>query len=54
MRRLARLNPDRLAQLDDYVEYLLKAGTSVQHRIFTDDDHYFLRQIAEEHLPLPK
>lgn len=54
MRRQAQLNPERLAQLDDYVEYLLKAGTSAQNRIFTDGDHYFLRQIAEGHLALPK
>lgn len=53
MRRLARLNSERLAQLGGYVEYPLKAGTGAQNYIFTDGDHRFLGRISDERPPLP-
>ena len=47
-------NPEHVAQLDGYIESLLKAGTGVQNGILTDGVHYFLRRVGEEQLPLPK
>ncbi len=47
-------NPEHVAQLDGYIENLLKAGTGVQNGILTDGVHYFLRRIGEKQLPLPK
>ena len=45
-------NPEYVAQLDGYIESLLKAGTGVRNGILTDGVHYFLRRIGEEKLPL--
>lgn len=47
-------NPEHVAQLDRYIENLLKAGTGVRNGILTDGVHYFLRRVGEEHLPFPK
>ena len=44
--------PDYIAQLDGYLESLLKAGTGVRNGILTDGIHYFLRRVGEEKLPL--
>ena len=41
-----------VAQLDGYLENLLKAGAGVQNGILTDGVHYFLRRVGEEKLPL--
>ena len=41
-----------VAQLDGYLENLLKAGTGVRNGILTDGVHYFLRRVGEEKLPL--
>ena len=43
---------DYVAQLDGYLESLLKAGTGVRNGILTDSIHYFLRRVGEEKLPL--
>ena len=43
---------EHVAQLDGYLESLLKAGTGVRNGILTDGIHYFLRRIGEEKLPL--
>ena len=43
---------DYVAQLDGYLESLLKAGTGVRNGILTDGVHYFLRRVGEENLPL--
>ena len=43
---------DYVAQLDGYLESLLKAGTGVRNGILTDGIHYFLRRVGEEKLPL--
>ena len=43
---------DYVAQLDGYLESLLKAGTGVRNGILTDGVHYFLRRVGEEKLPL--
>ena len=45
-------NPEDIAQLDGYIESLLKAETGVRNGILTDGVHYFLRRIGEEKLPL--
>ena len=47
-------NPEHVAQLDGYIESLLKAGTGVQNDILTDGVHYFLRRTGEGNLPLAK
>ena len=44
--------PVYVAQLDGYLENLLKAGTGVRNGILTDGVHYFLRRVGEEKLPL--
>ena len=44
--------PVYVAQLDGYLENLLKAGTGVRNGILTDGVHYFLRRLGEEKLPL--
>ena len=44
--------PAYVAQLDRYLESLLKAGTGVRNGILTDGVHYFLRRVGEEKLPL--
>ena len=44
--------PSDVAQLDGYLENLLKAGAGVQNGILTDGVHYFLRRVGEEKLPL--
>ena len=44
--------PSDVAQLDRYLENLLKADTGVQNGILTDGVHYFLRRVGEEKLPL--
>ena len=44
--------PGYIAQLDGYLESLLKAGTGVRNGILTDGVHYFLRRVGEEKLPL--
>ena len=44
--------PSYVAQLDGYLENLLKAGTGVRNGILTDGVHYFLRRVGEEKLPL--
>ena len=41
-----------VAQLDGYLENLLKAGDGVRNGILTDGVHYFLRRVGEEKLPL--
>ena len=46
-------NPGDVAQLDGYVENLLKAGSGVRNGILTDGVHYFLRRVGEPKLPLP-
>ena len=45
-------NPAYVAQLDGYLENLLKAGTGVRNGILTDGVNYFLRRVGEEKLPL--
>ena len=45
-------NPNYVAQLDGYVENLLKAGSGVRNGILTDGVHYFLRRVGEQKLPL--
>ena len=47
-------NPEHVAQLDGYIENLLKAGSGVQNGILTDGVNYFLRRVGEKQLPLPK
>ena len=44
--------PDYVAQLDGYLDNLLKAGAGVRNGILTDGVHYFLRRVGEEKLPL--
>ena len=44
--------PGYVAQLDGYLENLLKAGTGVRNGILTDGVHYFQRRVGEEKLPL--
>ena len=44
--------PGYVAQLDGYLENLLKAGTGVRNGILTDGVHYFLRRVGEEKLPM--
>ena len=44
--------PSHVAQLDGYLDNLLKAGTGVRNGILTDGVHYFLRRVGEEKLPL--
>ena len=44
--------PVYVAQLDGYLENLLKAGTGVRNGILTDGVHYFLRRVGEEKLPM--
>ena len=44
--------PAYVAQLDWYLENLLKAGTGVRNGILTDGVHYFQRRVGEEKLPL--
>ena len=44
--------PGNIAQLDGYLESLLKAGVGVRNGILTDGIHYFLRRVGEEKLPL--
>ena len=44
--------PAYVAQLDGYLENLLKAGIGVRNGILTDGVHYFLRRVGEEKLPL--
>ena len=44
--------PIYVAQLDGYLENLLKAGTGVRNGILTDGVHYFLRRVGEEKLPM--
>ena len=46
--------PGYVAQLDGYLESLLKAGTGVRTGILTDGVHYFLRRVGEEKLPLQR
>ena len=45
-------DPDYVAQLDNYIDNLLKAGTGVRNGILTDGVHYFLRRVGEKALPL--
>ena len=44
-------DPDFVAQLDGYIDNLLKAGTGVRNGILTDGVHYFLRRLGDEKLP---
>ena len=44
-------DPDFVAQLDGYIDKLLKAGTGVRNGILTDGVHYFLRRLGDEKLP---
>ena len=44
--------PHYVAQLDGYLDHLLKAGTGVRNGILTDGVHYFRRRVGEEKLPL--
>ena len=46
--------PDNIAQLDGYLESLLKAGAGVRNGILTDGIHYLLRRVGEEKLPLQR
>ena len=43
--------PSYVAQLDSYLDKLLKAGTGVRNGILTDGVHYFQRRVGEEKLP---
>ena len=45
---------DNIAQLDGYLESLLKAGAGVRNGILTDGIHYLLRRVGEEKLPLQR
>ncbi len=45
-------DPEYVAQLDNYIDNLLKAGTGVRNGILTDGVHYFLRRVGEKELPL--
>ena len=45
-------DPEYVAQLDNYIDNLLKAGTGVRNGILTDGAHYFLRRVGEKELPL--
>ena len=45
-------DPEYVAQLDNYIDNLLKAETGVQNGILTDGVHYFLRRLGDEKLPL--
>ena len=45
-------DPEYVAQLDNYIDNLLKAGTGVRNGILTDGVHYFLRRVGEQALPL--
>ncbi|MDE2787656.1 MAG: N-6 DNA methylase [Chloroflexota bacterium] len=47
-------NPEHVAQLDGYIENLLKAGSGVRNGVLTDGVHYFLRRVGEEKLPLQR
>ena len=44
--------PSHVAQLDSYLDKLLKAGTGVRNGILTDGVHYFQRRVGQEKLPL--
>ena len=46
--------PGNIAQLDGYLESLLKAGAGVRNGILTDGIHYLLRRVGEEKLPLQR
>jgi hypothetical protein len=41
-----------VAQLDGYLEKLLKAGSGVRNGVLTDGVNYFLRRVGEDKLPL--
>ena len=43
--------PSYVAQLDSYLDKLLKAGSGVRNGILTDGVHYFQRRVGEEKLP---
>ena len=43
--------PNYVAQLDSYLDKLLKAGSGVRNGILTDGVHYFQRRVGEEKLP---
>ena len=45
---------ENIAQLDGYLESLLKAGAGVRNGILTDGIHYLLRRVGEEKLPLQR
>ena len=45
---------DNIAQLDGYLESLLKAGAGVRNGILTDGIHYLLRRVGGEKLPLQR
>ena len=45
---------DNIAQLDGYLESLLKVGAGVRNGILTDGIHYLLRRVGEEKLPLQR
>ena len=47
-------SPGDVAQLDGYLESLLKAGSGVRNGILTDGVHYFLRRVGEGKLPLKR
>ena len=46
--------PGDTAQLDGYLESLLKAGSGVRNGILTDGVHYVLRRVGEDRLPQQK
>ena len=50
----ATSSQDNIAQLDGYLESLLKAGAGVRNGILTDGIHYLLRRVGEEKLPLQR
>ena len=50
--RGGRINPDDIAQLDNYIKQLVQAGTGVQNGILTDGVNYQIRRIGDDTLPL--
>ena len=49
--RAGAIAPDYVAQLDGYLQQLVKAGTGVQNGILTDGVNYLIRRPGDDELP---
>ena len=50
--RNGSIHPPYVAQLDGYIDQLVRAGTGVQNGILTDGVHYLIRHIGDDKLPM--